>query len=112
MRLGRQTIVVEEYPPQRRGVVPDFTLPPAKSVVVRGCSVQPGTSGRAAGRRILDGRDNMTVHWTLFAPVTAPLTEHSVVNYQGRRYALDGKPLVWEEAGESYIQAYLIDWIG
>lgn len=93
MNFGTQTIT-------RKGRAGDSTtddeygnpIPGAvgSDLPIPGCSVQPG-----AGVEVLDRRDALTTLFTVWAPITADVTETDDVEYAGTVYAVDGQVEVW-----------------
>lgn len=84
------TIVEPVLVDDRGTTVADWTQPPASETEVTGCSVQPGASSEALG-----GRQGVTVRWTVYAPLSAPVTAHSGVLWHGTLYQVDGEPARW-----------------
>lgn len=60
-------------------------------VTITGVSVQPG-----GGSEILDGRDQITTLYTVWAPLTADVTDVDRIRYAGTVYAIDGPVERWE----------------
>ena len=94
---------------ERGKEVPDWSQPPASSVTVRGCNVQPGASTEDVA-----ARQNVTIRHTVWAPPATVVGAHDAVEYRGTRYAVDGEPLRWKSptVAVSHVQIYLIDWEG
>lgn len=106
----RETITVVDpvWVDDRGTPVADYG-PGATRTVVPGCSVQPGASSED-----LAGRTHVTVRWTVYAPPGTVVAADSAVEYEGRRYAVDGEPARWKSptGAVSHLVLYLIDWEG
>lgn len=93
MNLGIQTIVRKGRPGAPAGE-DDYgnEIPGADGddLMIRGCSVQPG-----AGSETFDRRDAVTTLYTVWAPLSADVTETDEVEYAGTVYAVDGQIEVW-----------------
>jgi len=93
MNLVTQTIVRNGRPAESVGE-DEYGNPapgdPGSDLPIRGCSVQPG-----AGSEFIDRRDAVTTLYTVWAPITADVTETDDVEYAGTVYAVDGQIEVW-----------------
>lgn len=91
-------------------LVPDWTQPPAETVNVSGCSVQPST-----GADDRSHRDSMNAIFTVWAPpgtVVGTYDRVMVDEYSGP-LMITGEPLVWSNKfGLDHVQINLSDWKG
>lgn len=94
---------------ERGKEVADWSQPPASSVTVRGCDVQPGASTEEVA-----ARQNVIIRHTVWAPPATVVGAHDAMEYDGTRYAVDGEPMRWKSptGAVSHVQIYLIDWEG
>ena len=102
------TIVRPSWVEERGKKVPDYRTP-AETVTVTGCSVQPaGTS------ETLTARQAESVRLTVYAPPGTVIGAHDAVDFDGVRYAVDGRSQAWRSptGAASNVIAYLIDWEG
>lgn len=84
------TVVEPTMVDDRGTLVPDYDTP-ASQTPVAGCSVQPGASAE-----VLEARQGVSVRWTVYAPASVALTEHSAVRLtDGNLYDVDGRPERW-----------------
>lgn len=93
MNLGTQTITRKGRPGEST-TEDEYGNPiPGASgsdLPITGCSVQPG-----AGSEFIDRRDTLSTLYTVWAPITADVTETDDVEYAGTVYAVDGQVEVW-----------------
>jgi hypothetical protein len=103
------TVITPVMVDDRGKQVPDWSQAPAATVVVAGCSVQPGASAED-----LVGRDAVTIRWTVWAPPGTQITAYDHVQVGARVFAVDGEPAVWRSptGAVSHVQFLLIDWEG
>lgn len=91
----------------RGSEVPDWEHPIAK--VIRGCSVQPGTTDMSLDGRVLGILDGLTC----YMPENADIREGDRVIYDGETYEVNGSPRKWHAAGNlSHTQVTLRRWEG
>lgn len=91
--IGHQTVtavLVTEGVPDSLGV-------PAKvetTVAISGCSLQPLNT-----KETLGDIDQVTSHWTLFAPAAVNLDpiDSVITPWDGIRYDVDGDPEIWTD---------------
>ena len=102
------TIVRPSWVEERGKRIPDYDSP-AETVVVSGCSVQPGATSE-----VQEGRQNVTVRWTLIAPPGTVIGAHDAVDWEGVRYQADGGGQAWRSptGSVSNVVAALVDWEG
>ena len=102
------TIVRPSWVEERGKKFPDYRAP-AETVTVTGCSVQPaGTS------ETLTARQAESVRLTVYAPPGTVIGAHDAVDFDGVRYAVDGRSQAWRSptGAASNVIAYLVDWEG
>lgn len=82
---------------------------PVSRVEILGCSVQPGASDED-----LLGRTQETIRYTVYAPPGSDITAQSAVEFDGERFAVDGRPDKWRSptGAVSHMVVLLIDWRG
>lgn len=103
------TIVRPGTKTERGTAVPDWSDDAASRSVVRGCEVQTPTTGMD-----LDGRTETTIAGTVYMPQGTDVRAGDAIDYGGRRYLVDGEPIVWgsPSGALSHIQARIRDWRG
>lgn len=87
----------------------DWSQPPADSVIVPGCSVQPGTGG---DDRV--GRDGIQSDWKVWAPLgttVGPFDRVTVPGYPGY-LTTTSQPEVWAPGLLQHVVIHLTDWKG
>lgn len=85
------TIVRPSMADDRGTPVPDYDHPESTEVV-NGCSVQPGSP---ASTEVLASRQGVIIRWTVYAPPGLDIGAHDAVEFEGRRYSVDGEPARW-----------------
>lgn len=88
---------------------PDFGSG-ATRIPVPGSILQPGAS-----QEVLDNRVGaVAVRWSWFAPPGTDVTAADAVEWEGRRYAVDGEPARHRSptGALSHVLVLLIDWKG
>lgn len=79
------------------------------SLVISGCSVQPGTTELSQDGRVLGVLDGLTC----YMPAGADVKEGDHIQYDGRTYEINGMPKVWQGVGNtSHTQLILRRWDG
>lgn len=102
------TVIRPSWTDDRGTLVPDWDTPDSTQVVA-GCSVQPGASVES-----LDGRQGVTIRWSVYMPPGVEVSAHDGVRFEGKRYHIDGEPRSWQSpTGRlSHTEVLLIDWQG
>lgn len=91
----------------RGSEIPDWDN--AAVLTIRGCSVQPTTTGLSQDGRILGILDGMTC----YMPPSADVQEGDRIEYAGNVYTIDGAPRVWPSGGSlAHVQVNLRRWSG
>lgn len=76
----------------RGSTVPDWNN--TDIIEIKGCSVQPASTGLSQDGRVLGLSDGYTV----YAPYEADIIEGDRIEYDGDVYTINGKPKKWESA--------------
>jgi hypothetical protein len=102
------TIVRPSWVDERGKQIPDYENP-AETVTLANCSVQPGATSE-----VLEGRQNSTIRFSLYAPPGTVIGAQDAVIYDGVRYAVDGAGQSWKSptGAVSHVVAALVDWEG
>lgn len=78
----------------RGQIVPDWTVPPATSLDIKGCSVQPASTSLNEDGRILGIMDGLTV----YVPPGADVQAGDRIFVDGDGYEINGEPRIWKSA--------------
>lgn len=93
----------------RGSQVPDWTQPPAETISISGCSVQPqtGTGDRSQ-------RDALSSVFVVYAPpgTTVGVFDHVLVDDYSHPLVTSGEPLSWTVGFLDHVVLDLIDWNG
>ena len=109
--LANQTVTIER--PQtivdHGSVVPDWSVPPAETVTVTGCSVQPAGGGEDRLHR-----DQVAAQFTLFAPAGVAIggLDRVLVGGYPNPLRIAGEPQRWDPGFLNHIEVPLVAWEG
>lgn len=79
------------------------------TLVIKGCSVQPASTGLSQDGRVLGINEG----WTAYIPEGSDVKAGDHILFDGETYVINGEPKVWTGAfTRSNIQLNLIRWEG
>ena len=106
----RQTVVrLRPTTKQSRGsAIPDWSNP--DRLEIKGCSVQPASTGLSQDGRVLGISEGLTV----YLPPGADIRAGDRVVIDGRTYVINGEPKAWKSATGrvSHVQINVERWAG
>lgn len=102
------TVVEPSWVDDRGTMRPDYESP-VSSMVVDGCSVQPGASSED-----MQNRTQNTIRWTVFIKRIIPVGDHDALMFDGVLYQLSGSAAYWKSpsGAVSNTTLQLVDWEG
>ncbi len=82
----------------------------ATVTTVAGCNVQPSSTSREFGDRVLQTQDA----WTLFAPASCGIEAGDRIGFDGRQFEVDGQPQPHRSpTGRiDHVTCQLVEWRG
>ena len=93
----------------RGSTIPVWSDDKVTKLVIKGCSVQPASTGLSQDGRVLGINEG----WTAYIPEGTDVKAGDHILFNGETYAINGEPKVWTGAfTRSNIQLNLIRWEG